>query len=70
MCFIWKFSLKIIKMITPKIGFIVFGVHKDGLIDPMGMPFIDEEVIRANGTLSKGEVKFIKFRGDFVGKAG
>ena len=33
-------------MITPKIGFIVFGVHKDGLNDPMGMPFIDEEVIR------------------------
>jgi L-fucose isomerase-like protein len=33
-------------MITPKIGFIVYGVHKDGLNDPMGMPFIDEGLIR------------------------
>jgi L-fucose isomerase-like protein len=32
-------------MITPKIGFIVYGVHKDGLNDPMGMPFIDEGII-------------------------
>ena len=32
-------------MITPKIGFIVYGVHKDGLNDPMGMPFIDEGLI-------------------------
>ena len=30
---------------------------------------IDEEVISTNGTLSRGDVKFIKFRGDFVGKA-
>ena len=28
-----------------KIGFIVYGVHKDGLKDPMGQPFIDEELI-------------------------
>jgi L-arabinose isomerase len=32
-------------MITPKIGFIVYGVHKDGLNDPMGTPFIDDRVI-------------------------
>ena len=32
-------------MITPKIGFIVYGVHKDGLNDPMGTPFIDDELI-------------------------
>ena len=32
-------------MITPKIGFIVYGVHKDGLEDPMGKPFIDEELV-------------------------
>jgi L-arabinose isomerase len=32
-------------MITPKIGFIVYGVHKDGLNDPMGMPFIDDGII-------------------------
>ena len=28
-----------------KAGFIVFGVHKDGLTDPMGTPFIDNEII-------------------------
>jgi L-fucose isomerase-like protein len=28
-----------------KIGFIVYGVHKDGLLDPMGTPFIDEKLI-------------------------
>ena len=28
-------------MIQPTVGFIVYGVHKDGLKDPMGAPFID-----------------------------
>ncbi|OGS18109.1 MAG: hypothetical protein A3J83_02860 [Elusimicrobia bacterium RIFOXYA2_FULL_40_6] len=32
-------------MITPKVGFIVYGVHKDGLKDPMGTPFIDDKII-------------------------
>ena len=32
-------------MIQPKIGFIVYGVHKDGLKDPMGVPFIDDEIV-------------------------
>jgi L-arabinose isomerase len=32
-------------MITPKVGFIVYGVHKDGLLDPVGVPFIDDEII-------------------------
>jgi L-fucose isomerase-like protein len=32
-------------MNTPKIGFIVFGVHKDGLLVPMGTPFINNELI-------------------------
>lgn len=32
-------------MIRPKVGFICFGVHKDGLLDPMGVPFIDEQVV-------------------------
>ena len=26
-------------MIKPKVGFIVYGVHKDGLKDPMGVLF-------------------------------
>jgi L-arabinose isomerase len=34
-------------MIKPKVGFVVFGVHKDGLLDPMGEPFIDDELIVA-----------------------
>lgn len=32
-------------MIKPKMGFIVFGVHKDGLKDPMGVPFINYKII-------------------------
>ena len=32
-------------MIKPKIGFIVYGVHKDGLQDPMGQPFIDDAMV-------------------------
>jgi L-fucose isomerase-like protein len=32
-------------MITPRVGFIVYGVHKDGLLDPMGAPFIDDQLI-------------------------
>ena len=32
-------------MIRPTIGFLVYGVHKDGLQDPMGQPFIDEAII-------------------------
>jgi len=34
-------------MLKPKVGFIVFGVHKDGLLDPMGTPFIDDSLIAA-----------------------
>ncbi len=33
-------------MIQPTAGFIVYGVHKDGLADPMDRPFIDEAVVR------------------------
>ncbi len=32
-------------MVRPRVGFIVYGVHKDGLLDPMGTPFIDEEIV-------------------------
>ena len=28
-----------------KVGFIVYGVHKDGLLDPMGTPFIDSRIV-------------------------
>ena len=33
-------------MIQPTVGFIVYGVHKDGLKDPMGKPFIDAAIVR------------------------
>ena len=32
-------------MIQPTAGFIVYGVHKDGLQDPMGQPFIDDALV-------------------------
>ena len=32
-------------MIRPKVGFIVYGVHKDGLCDPLGTPFIDDQLV-------------------------
>ena len=32
-------------MIQPTVGFIVYGVHKDGLKDPMGKPFIDAAIV-------------------------
>ncbi len=35
-------------MVEPKVGFIVYGVHKDGLQDPMGTPFIDDEVLNTS----------------------
>lgn len=32
-------------MIKAKVGFVVYGVHKDGLKDPMGTPFIDSKIV-------------------------
>ena len=32
-------------MVQPTVGFIVYGVHKDGLRDPMGQPFIDDALV-------------------------
>jgi L-fucose isomerase-like protein len=32
-------------VIQPTVGFIIYGVHKDGLKDPMGTPFIDESIV-------------------------
>lgn len=42
-------------MITPKAGFIVFGVHKDGLKDPMGTPFIDDSIIEKSKLALKNQ---------------
>ena len=34
-------------MIQTKVAFIVYGVHKDGLADALGDPFVDDAVIRS-----------------------
>jgi hypothetical protein len=33
-------------MLNATVGFITYGVHKDGLQDPMGQPFIDEAIVK------------------------
>jgi L-arabinose isomerase len=33
-------------MIKSKVGFIVYGVHKDSLKDPLGTPFIDDKLVK------------------------
>ena len=48
-------------MQKPKIGFIVYGVHKDGLPDPMGTPFIDNELVEnAKLALKNGGLKLVE----------
>ncbi len=48
-------------MIQVTVGFIVFGVHKDGLKDPMGTPFIDDALVRrAKSALVAAGLKVIE----------
>ena len=48
-------------MIQPTIGFIVYGVHKDGLKDPMGVPFIDDAIVkRSKEALAKAGMKIVE----------
>lgn len=48
-------------MQIPKVGFIVYGVHKDGLKDPMGTPFIDDKLIsKAKEALRKTGLELIE----------
>ena len=37
-------------MLKTTAGFITYGVHKDGLQDPMGQPFIDEKIVEQSKT--------------------
>lgn len=49
-------------MITPTVGFIVYGVHKDGLQDPMGMPFIDDAIIeRSKKALKEAGLNLVEW---------
>jgi hypothetical protein len=48
-------------MIIPKVGFIVYGVHKDGLLDPMGTPFIDNALVaEAKGALRAAGLELVE----------
>jgi L-fucose isomerase-like protein len=47
-------------MIRPKVGFVVYGVHKDGLLDPLGKPFINDELIdQAMNTLKNTGLEIV-----------
>lgn len=47
-------------MIEPRVGFIVYGVHKDGLKDPMGQAFIDQELVEsAKGALARAGLNLV-----------
>ena len=48
-------------MIRPTLGFIVYGVHKDGLLDPMGRPFIDDALVaRSKQALREQGVELVE----------
>jgi L-fucose isomerase-like protein len=48
-------------LIQPTIGFIVYGVHKDGLKDPMGRPFIDDAIVSSSkAALRKTGMKIVE----------
>ena len=50
-------------MIQPTVGFVVFGVHKDGLKDPMSTPFIDHALVqRAQAALVDAGLKVVEHR--------
>ena len=48
-------------MQKPKVGFIVYGVHKDGLPDPGGTPFIDDKIVEnAKLALKNGGLELVE----------
>ena len=48
-------------MIQPTVGFVVYGVHKDGLKDPMGTPFIDDGIVKqAKRALTHAGLKLVE----------
>ena len=48
-------------MIKAKVGFIVYGVHKDGLQDPMGTPFIDDDLVKkAKSSLKESGLELVE----------
>src|SRR5580658_1132065 len=50
-------------MIQATVGFIVYGVHKNGLQDPMGTPFVDEALIaEATAALTQAGLQLVKYQ--------
>ncbi len=48
-------------MIQPTVGFIVYGVHKDGLQDPLGVPFIDDAIVeQSKNALRNAGLKLVE----------
>jgi len=48
-------------VIQPTVGFIVYGVHKNGLKDPMGTPFIDDAIVKqAKRALVQAGLKLVE----------
>lgn len=48
-------------MMQATVGFIVYGVHKDGLQDPMGTPFVDDALIaEAKDALTKAGLQLVE----------
>ena len=48
-------------MIQPTVGFIIYGVHKNGLKDPMGTPFIDDAIVKqAKRALTQAGLKLVE----------
>jgi L-fucose isomerase-like protein len=48
-------------VIQPTAGFIVYGVHKDRLKDPMGVPFIDDAIVkRSKKALTQAGLKLVQ----------
>jgi L-fucose isomerase-like protein len=48
-------------VIHPTAGFIVYGVHKDGLKDPMGTSFIDDAIVKgAKKALTQAGLKIVE----------
>lgn len=57
-------------MIEPTIGFIVYGVHKDGLKDPAGVPFIDDAVVeQSQQALASAGMKVVRHEPVIASKA-
>lgn len=57
-------------MIKTKAAFIVYGVHKDGLKDPMGAPFIDDALVaNSKAALRNAGIDLVEYNTVIASKA-